>query len=196
MLSFEGGGSDGRLRLATSGIGAAYLTVDGRASHAGAAPEAGLNALYELSHQMLQTARPVAARQGPEPELDGLAGRHQPQRNPRTGHRARRRAGAESIRFHRVEAALQERVKTNGCPEAKVQLSFEMRRPPLEATPASRRLAAHARRSTRNGVADEGADVATGGGTDAAFAALKTTAPVIEGFGLRATAPTRPTTNT
>ena len=27
-------------------------------------------------------------------------------------------------------------------------------------------------------------DVATGGGTDAAFAALKTTAPVIEGFGL------------
>ena len=54
VLSFEGGGTDGTLRLATSGIGAAYLTVQGKASHAGAKPEDGVNALYELSHQLLQ----------------------------------------------------------------------------------------------------------------------------------------------
>ena len=54
VFSFEGGGTDGTLRLATSGIGAAYLTVQGKASHAGAKPEDGVNALYELSHQLLQ----------------------------------------------------------------------------------------------------------------------------------------------
>ena len=54
VLSFEGGGSDGGIRLATSGIGSAYLTVEGKSSHAGAAPERGINALYELSHQILQ----------------------------------------------------------------------------------------------------------------------------------------------
>ena len=70
-------------------------------------------------------------------------------------------------------------------PDARVQLRFEMRRPPLEATPASRRLAAHATAIYEElGLPLKVLDVATGGGTDAAFAALKTTAPVIEGFGL------------
>ena len=54
VFSFEGGGTDGSLRLATSGIGAAYLKVTGKASHAGAKPEDGVNALYEMSHQLLQ----------------------------------------------------------------------------------------------------------------------------------------------
>ena len=31
-----------------------YLKVEGRASHAGGAPERGINALYELSNQILQ----------------------------------------------------------------------------------------------------------------------------------------------
>nr|WP_246752359.1 glutamate carboxypeptidase [Bradyrhizobium diazoefficiens] len=54
VFSFEGGGAEGTLRLATSGIGSAYLTVTGKSSHAGARPEGGINALYELSHQVLQ----------------------------------------------------------------------------------------------------------------------------------------------
>ena len=88
-------------------------------------------------------------------------------------------------------------MKTQRIPEAKVQLRFEMRRPPLEATPASRRLAAHGTAIYEElGVPLKVLDVATGGGTDAAFAALKTNAPVIEGFGLGGTAPTRTTPNT
>ena len=87
--------------------------------------------------------------------------------------------------FAELEATLQQRVKTQRIPDAKVQLRFEMRRPPLEATPASRRLAAHgAAIYGELGLPLKVLDVATGGGTDAAFAALKTTAPVIEGFGL------------
>jgi glutamate carboxypeptidase len=44
-----------KLALATSGIAAITLNVKGRASHAGSAPEKGVNALYELAHQLLQT---------------------------------------------------------------------------------------------------------------------------------------------
>ena len=55
-MSFEGGGNpqDDRVRLATSGMRRAVLTVRGRASHAGGAPERGVNALDELAHQILQ----------------------------------------------------------------------------------------------------------------------------------------------
>src|SRR3954451_7709533 len=44
-----------RLSLTTAGIAAVLLKVEGKASHAGSAPERGRNALYELSHQILQT---------------------------------------------------------------------------------------------------------------------------------------------
>ena len=41
VFSCEGGGEDDRLALTTAGIGAVALTVSGRASHAGSAPERG-----------------------------------------------------------------------------------------------------------------------------------------------------------
>ena len=56
VLSCEGTRVDSdRLSLTTAGIAAVVLNVEGRASHAGAAPERGRNALYELAHQILQT---------------------------------------------------------------------------------------------------------------------------------------------
>src|SRR6185369_1886761 len=56
VMSFEATRSNSdQLSLATSGIAAVTLKVKGKASHAGGAPEAGRNALYELAHQILQT---------------------------------------------------------------------------------------------------------------------------------------------
>lgn len=56
----------------------------------------------------------------------------------------------------------------------------------MEPTPGSRALAAHARQIyTEIGKELVVNERSTGGGTDAANAALKTKAPVIEGFGLR-----------
>ncbi|MFT2520638.1 hypothetical protein ACMWQB_31020, partial [Escherichia coli] len=80
-----------------------------------------------------------------------------------------------------------ERVKKQLIPEAKVELKFERRRPPLEATDASRALARHAQAIYKDELGRPlGADdKAAGGGTDAAFASLKTNAPVIERFGLQ-----------
>jgi glutamate carboxypeptidase len=88
--------------------------------------------------------------------------------------------------YDRIEEAVRQRIKKQLVPEAKVEMIFERRRPPLEATPASRALATHAQQIYRElGKELIVDDVAEGGGTDAAFAALETKAPVIERFGLR-----------
>ena len=55
VMSFEGSSvKEDKLSLATAGIASVTLNVTGKASHAGSAPELGVNALYELSHQILQ----------------------------------------------------------------------------------------------------------------------------------------------
>jgi glutamate carboxypeptidase len=188
VLSFEGGGGTqaDEVKLATSGIGAATITVRGRASHAGAAPERGVNALYEIAHQVLQ------ARDLSNPKV----GTHVNWTMARAGVvRNMIPPGAQAqadIRVDRVadldgiEKTLRERIKNKLLPESEVTLEFENRRPPLQATDASRALGAHAATiyaeiSQTLRVRDR----PTGGGTDAAFAALATKAPVVEGFGLR-----------
>ena len=88
--------------------------------------------------------------------------------------------------YDRIEAAVRERVKKQLLPEAKVELLFERRRPPLEASPASVAMAKHAQGIYKELGMDLVVDaVAEGGGTDAAFAALQTKNAVVERFGLR-----------
>jgi glutamate carboxypeptidase len=188
VMSFEGGGGPNvdQIRLATSGIAAATLTVRGRASHAGSAPERGVNALYELAHQILN------ARDLSEPEV-GLKANWTMARAGIVRNMIPPGAQAQAdIRVDRIsdydgiEQKLRERIKNKLLSEAQVELDFERRRPPLQATDASRALAAHAARIYDEiGMKLTVRDRPTGGGTDAAFAALKTSAPVVEGFGLR-----------
>jgi glutamate carboxypeptidase len=186
VFSCEGGGDDDRLTLTTAGIGSVILKVTGRASHAGAAPDQGRNALYELAHQVLQMrdlSDPVTGL-----TLNWTVASAGTTRNviPATAEatadiRVRRVADFEGI-----EQAVRGRITRKLIEDTSVEVTFERRRPPLEITPAARRLGAHAQR-----IYDEigrrlrVTDVTSGGGTDAAFAALDTTAPVLEGFGLQ-----------
>jgi glutamate carboxypeptidase len=188
VMSFEGGGGPkiDQVRLATSGIAAATITVRGRASHAGAAPELGVNSLYELAHQVLQ------ARDLSEPAM-GLkvnwtlakAGIVRNMIPP--GAQAQADIRVDRVAdYDGIEQKLRERIKTKLLPEARVDLDFERRRPPLQVTDASRALAAHAQKIYGElGKELTIRDRPTGGGTDAAFASLETKAPVVEGFGLR-----------
>jgi glutamate carboxypeptidase len=175
-----------QLSLTTAGIAAVNLNVKGRASHAGAAPEQGRNALYELAHQILQT------RDLSEPEIglkmNWTVARAGTNRNVIPAD-ASAMADVRVLRvadYDGIEQKVRERIRKKLIEDTTVGMTFERRRPPLEATPASRALAAHAQ-----GVYAEIGntlivrDIAEGGGTDAAFAALRTKAPVIERFGLR-----------
>jgi len=175
-----------KLALATSGIASVTLAVEGRASHAGSSPENGVNALYELAHQVLQT------RDLSDPAV-GLkmnwtmasAGQTRNMIPPK----AQAMADIRVLRvadYDGIQRKVRERIRNKLLPESRVEMIFERRRPPLEATPASQALARHAqlvyKEVGRGLVVDL---VAEGGGTDAAFAALEAKGPVIERFGLQ-----------
>ena len=185
VFSCEGGGASDRLALATAGIGAVLLEVTGRASHAGSAPEQGRNALYELAHQVLQMRDLSDEAAGIK--LNWTIASAGATRNVIPA-AARATADFRVLRvaaYDEVERQVRERIGNRLIPGTTVSVSFERRRPPLEPTAASRALAAHAQDVYGEierplGVSDQ----AAGGGTDAAFAALETEAPVIEGFGL------------
>jgi glutamate carboxypeptidase len=187
VLSFEGSSvKEDKLSLATAGIASVALNVTGKASHAGSAPELGVNALYELSHQILQMRDLSDPATGLK--MNWTISKSGSNRNVIP---ASATAGAD-VRvlkvsdYDRIEKQVQERVKKQLIPEAKVEMKFERRRPPLEATDASRALAAHAQAVYKELGRELGADdKVAGGGTDAAFAALKTKAPVVERFGLQ-----------
>ncbi|RIX77208.1 M20/M25/M40 family metallo-hydrolase [Acidovorax cavernicola] len=188
VLSFEGASiKDDKLSLATAGIASVMLNVSGKASHAGSAPELGVNALYELSHQILQMRDLSDPATGLK--MNWTISKSGTNRNVIP---ASATAGAD-VRvlkvadYDRIEQQVNERVKKQLVPDAKVELKFERRRPPLEATDASRALAKHAQAIYKDELGRPlGADdKAAGGGTDAAFASLKTKAPVIERFGLQ-----------
>lgn len=188
VLSFEGGGGPtaDQIRLATSGIGAATINVRGRGSHAGSAPERGVNALYELAHQVMQ------ARDLSKPEVgtqvNWTLARAGVVRNMiPPGAQAQADIRVDIVAdLDGIENTLRERIKNKLLPESEVTLEFERRRPPLQATDASRALGAHAAKIyTELGQKLIVRDRPTGGGTDAAFAALSQKSPVLEGFGLR-----------
>ena len=184
VFSCEGSDISDSLRLATSGNGAALLRVKGRSSHAGSAPGDGRNALYELSHQILQMrdlSDPVTGA-----TLNWTVARAGAARNiiPAS---AEATADARVLRVRDwdvLEAQLKQRITRKLIPETQVSVVLERRRPPLEPTPASRAMAAHAAKVYASiGKRLRVLDRSEGGGTDAAFAALKTKAPVVEGFG-------------
>ena len=187
VFSVEPSGVDSdSLTLATSGIGAATMTVTGRASHAGAAPEMGRNAFYELAHQVLQLNNLSEEETGLKLNWTiAQAGTNRnviPERAVATGDIRMLRVED----FERLQGRIQERIANKLIPDTQVVVTFENRRPPLTATLASRALSQHA----RTVYAELGRelivnDQAGGGGTDAAFAALNTQAPVIERFGLQ-----------
>jgi len=186
-LSFESSRVEAdKLALATAGIASVVLRVQGKASHAGSSPERGVNALYELSHQILQM-RDLSDRSSGV-KMNWTVAHAGTNRNviPES---AEATADVRVLRvadYDGVERAVRGRIKQQLIPEAKVDMLFERRRPPLEASPASTALARHGQAIYKELGLDLVIDtVAEGGGTDAAFAALETKNAVVERFGLR-----------
>jgi glutamate carboxypeptidase len=186
-LSHEGSpiASD-QLSLATAGIAAVTLKVSGKASHAGAAPEAGRNAIYELAYQMLQTRDFSNPATGLKMNWTMVSGGSNRNVIPAEAN------GAADVRVERVadydglEKRLHETMKKQLIPDTRLELTFERRRPPLESSPAALALAKYAQGIYAEiGKTLKVTDTVAGGGTDAAFAALNTKNAVIERFGLQ-----------
>ncbi len=191
VLSFEPSpdrataGAEGVL-LAASGTATATLTIKGRASHAGAAPEQGRNALLELAYQLQQT-RDVA-KDVPGTQLNWTSASADGPRNqiPETAS-----AGAD-VRIsvpggaQKLEAALQQKVGAGHLvPDTQATVTMSEGRP---AYVADARGQALARRAQQIYAELDGRKLllipGTGGGTDAGFAARSGKAAVLESLGL------------
>jgi glutamate carboxypeptidase len=145
-----------------------------------------VNALYELAHQVLQTKDLSQPDTGLKLNWTlAKAGQNRNVIPPEAEAQADVRV-LRVVDYDAIEKAVRERIKSKLLPEAKVEMLFERRRPPLEASPASLALAKHAQTIYRELGKELVADsVAEGGGTDAAFAALETKNAVVERFGVQ-----------
>jgi glutamate carboxypeptidase len=185
-MSFEGTPTNSdQLSFATAGIAAVTLKVTGRASHAGSAPERGLNAIYELAHQMLQTKDFSDPSVGLKMNWTMVSGGTNRNVIPSEAH------AAADVRVERVsdyeglEQKLRSTMQKQLIPGTKLDMTFERRRPPLQTKPSQVQVGKLAQRIY--GEIDKTlkvVDTVGGGGTDAAFAALNTVNPVVERFGL------------
>lgn len=186
VFSFEGGGKDGNLRLATSGIVAAYLDIKGKGSHAGVKPEAGVNALTELAHQIGQLQDLSDPKTGLK--LNWTVASAGKTRNV-IPDQATAQADVRALQvkdFEKLETVLADKVKNKKLADSQVAVKFEVRRPPLAANDSAHKLAEKAQKIYKDelGLDLKVSTTPTGGGTDAAFAGLKSKAAVIEGMGL------------
>ena len=170
------------LLLGASGTATGKMEVKGLASHAGAAPERGRNALIELAHQMLQT-RDIAPAGTQLNWTTAQAGRVRNQ-IPEIAV-----AGAD-IRIktrdglQKLQAALDEKVKVKLIPDTETKVTIEPGRPPFVASDRGRLLA----KAGQEIYAEIGRTLDTidftGGATDAGFANRSGKAVVVESFGL------------
>jgi glutamate carboxypeptidase len=187
VLSFEGGGFDqDMVRLATSSIAIVEMKITGRASHAGANPGAGRNALYEMSHQILKSRGFGDPAKGLQ--INWTVASSGDTRNviPATATAVADVRSLTNEDLDLMEAQLKESIKDKLIPDTSIELSFYRSRPAFVANNVSRVLAAHAATIFKDmGLPLAIRDRATGGGTDAAFAGLRPKGGVLESFGLR-----------
>ncbi len=184
VLSFEptSVGTE-RLTLGTSGIAYVKAEITGKASHAGAAPEQGVNALVEASDLVLRTM-----------DIDDKA----------KGLRFNwtiAKAGAVSniipasatlnadVRYARTEdfdaamKTLEAKAQQKKLPAAEVKVEVTRGRPAFNAGEGGKKLVDKAVAIYKEAGGELTIEERTGGGTDAAYAALSGK-PVIESLGL------------
>lgn len=172
------------LLLGASGTATGTMDVKGKASHAGAAPQLGRNALIELAHQLLQTQD--VAKSIPGTQLNWTTAKAGTVRNQIPDHAT---AGAD-IRLtipdgvQKLQAALDEKVKDKLIPDTEVTVKVTAGRPPFVANDRGRALAKQGQAIYAE--LDRTLDIAdmTGGATDAGYAARSGKAVVVESFGL------------
>lgn len=184
VLSFEPTAPIETLIRGTSGTSTVTLKIKGRASHAGNAPELGVNALTEAAAVIARTSD---LDEGPGKLRFNWTVVQQPRsvRNiiPDDITLVGDLRVSSEAEFESFSATLKDRLAKTSLPGAAYNLSLRLNRPPFTATPASdalidRAVAIYAGLGQRFQVVPR-----IGGGTDAGFAA-RAGVPVIESLGL------------
>lgn len=172
--------------LAAAGVATVTMDVKGRASHAGAAPQLGRNALVELAHQVLQTQDIAKGIPGAQLNWTTMsAGKTRNQIPDTASASADVRLTAAGAREQLLAALRAKVVEAKRVPDTEVSFKMSEGRPPFvggERTLAlaKRAQAIYAELDNRPLNLVPG----TGGGTDAGFANRSGKAVVLESLGL------------
>ncbi len=173
------------LLLGAAGIAQVTLEVKGRASHAGAAPELGRNAILEISHQMLQTrdlAKDIPGVTLNWTNVISNKARNQiPELAVATGDVRITVPGAEA----KLREVLQAKIASSQLiPDTVTSVKLEIGRPSFVAGAPGLALGQKAQAIYKEIDRDLALTPMTGGGTDAAYARRSGKATVRESFGL------------
>jgi glutamate carboxypeptidase len=171
--------------LAAAGTATVTMTVKGRASHAGAAPEQGRNALIELAHQIGQTAD--IAKGIPGAQLNWTEASSGKVRNqiPDLGSASADLRLTAADAAQKLEAALKAQVAQRKVPDTETSIAINIGRPPFSGDArtlalANRAQVIYAELDGRPLTLVPG----TGGGTDAGYASRSGKPVVLESLGL------------
>ena len=175
------------LLLGAAGTGLVTMEVLGKASHAGAAPDQGRNALIELSYQVLQTRDVAKGVPGTQlnwtSSASGLVRNQIPEKAAAYGDM---RLFVNNRDAETLLAALRAKVaESKLVPDTTTTIRMDVYRPPYAADDRAKALAKkaqaiYAELDGRPLMLVPG----TGGGTDAGYASLSGKAVVLESFGL------------
>jgi glutamate carboxypeptidase len=173
------------LLLGAAGIANVTLEVKGRASHAGAAPELGRNAIIEISHQMIQTkdiAKDIPGVTLNWTNVISNKARNQiPELAVAQGDVRITVPGAEV----KLREALQAKLASSKLvPDTVTTMKLEVGRPSFLAGAPGLALGQKAQAIYKEIDRELALAPMTGGGTDAAYARRSGKATVVESFGL------------
>jgi glutamate carboxypeptidase len=184
VLSFEPTSAESeKFSLGTSGIAYVQANIKGKASHAGAAPELGINAVVEASDLVLRTMDLDDKARGLRFNWTIIKGGAVNNIIPES---ATVNADVRYARNEDFEAAmktLEERAQKKKVQGAEVSIVVTRGRPAFNAGEGGRKLIDKAMGFYKEAGGTIDVEERTGGGTDAAYAALSGK-PVIESLGL------------
>jgi glutamate carboxypeptidase len=169
----------GGLKAARKGVAIYRLEIEGRAAHAGIEPGRGTSAILELAHQVQALHALNDHASGTTVNVGVVSG------GTRANVVAARASAEIDVRVAtraeagRVEQAIQ--TLRPVLPGSRLSVVADLSRPPMEPTPASRRLFARAR-AIAAGMGVELAEGSTGGASDANLVAA-TGVPTLDGLG-------------
>ncbi len=183
VLVLEPALPDGGLKTSRKGVGRFRLEVEGKAAHAGVAPQQGRNAIVELARQILslQDLQDVAA--GTTINVGVVQGGTTTNVVPAHASAEIDVRVASQSEEARIESAL--RILVPVTPENRLTLHGSFNRPPMERTPGNASLFEKARQLARKGgLGFELTEGPSGGGSDGNFTSALGI-PTLDGLGAR-----------
>ncbi|WP_158046397.1 M20/M25/M40 family metallo-hydrolase [Skermanella pratensis] len=141
VFSYEPPDKDA-VTTATNGINTVYLDVEGRASHAGSAPEEGRNAVTELAHQIVRLKDLGDPAKGTTVNWTIVKGGEKRNIIPSSAAAEADMRYSDLTEYDRVLADGRRIIADKLIPDTEVQFRIEKGRPPLAKNQGSDELAA------------------------------------------------------